>query len=307
MKKIKLFAVITALLCVSTIITNCEKNDSTLDINKIDNEFINTLESFNINYQEKGIGQHTTTLYENKDIHGKVACSRCWGGFLDFLTVAGADIVGAGAGAFAVKEVAAGVGIATGGVGGAVVIAGGAAIAGAGASVAANRELNKPANKSNSDYKLHIENLNIVYPEDFNYLSNCGKEHNIRVYAIKNNKNVKSKTYSENDEIYNSKEWQELMTKIEEKSRIYRESGDINELLSLLKEDSLISDNSSVIFELFFNIYNKSENSHNIEDITNFYIESVANEPSLSLKDKEALIAAFSVASESPYYWANQN
>lgn len=307
MKNLKSIAVIAAIIFISTLITNCNNDDNSYE-NNLNSNFINKLENFNSNYLETSIGKHKTIgSIANNNLSGKVACSDCWGGFLDFLTVAGADIVGAGAGAVAVKEIAAGVGIATGGTGAAVVVGGAAVIAGAGASVAASNELTKKQTGLKISSKPFIKSLNINYPIEFMHLAECGKEHNIRVHNLKLNKITQSKTFSENDEIFNSKEWKEVMDKIEREVQFYKDKSQINQLLSSFENESLITENMSVVLGLFFDIYNKSENNHNIEDITNFYIHSIADEETLSYQEKEALISSFSVATESPYYWANQN
>ena len=88
---------------------------------------------------------------------------------------------------------------------------------------------------------------------------------------------------------------------------MYSIDNDINNLTLSLKDKSLITDNIKNVLDTFFVIYNQSENNHNIEDIVNFYTQAVSDEDSLTDTEKEALIASFSVASESPYFWANQN
>ncbi len=61
------------------------------------------------------------------------------------------------------------------------------------------------------------------------------------------------------------------------------------------------------ISNIFYDIYNEIQNSDNIKDIINFYIDTIANSNVLTKEDKIALIVAFSVASESPFYWSTQN
>lgn len=120
------------------------------------------LQEFNESYSTNNIGQGNL-----KSAQG------FWSTVGDALVVSGADLIGAAAGAVAVKELAVAAGVATGGTGAAVVMGTGAVIAGGGASVAAYREL-KSANMSNSISEVYSGNLNIVYPNKYKDLANCG-------------------------------------------------------------------------------------------------------------------------------------
>jgi hypothetical protein len=307
--KINILQIFILLFTVSTLITSCSNEENTeLDDNQLNSEFLQKMNNFNSEYQPK-IGTHT------HDNDGLNRCSDCWGGFLDFLAVAGADIVGAGAGAVAVKEIAAGVGIATGGTGAAVVVVAAAVVAGAGASVAASNALNQRTS-SGFNYKNYVKSLNILYPQNYNYLSNVGSLHNEQVFNILNNGMSQSKfncSFARNSEtsdfdlISQTQEWQNVIKEVKSSVDLYSSENDINNLTLSLKGKSLISGNIKTVLDSFFEIYNQSENSHNIQDIVNFYVQAVSNETSLSETEKEALIASFSVATESPYFWANQN
>lgn len=285
---------------MATFIIGCETENSVPVIqNNLNQDFLTTLETFNHDYHSK-LGTHTTNEKSMRK------CSECWGGFTDFLIVAGADIVGAGAGAVAVKEIAAGVGIATGGSGAAVVVGAAAVVSGAGASIAANSQLN---DKNYSKPEMYTKNLNIEYPDELEYLANIGSLHNVQVFNTlsgKNNYLFGSKTGNDFTTISKTPEWQGVMSEIENSINEYSIHNDINLLTSSIAKKELITSNTKTVLDIFFGIYNKAQNSHNIQDIVNYYITAINKESTLSNTEKEALISAFSVASESPYFWENQ-
>lgn len=298
----------TIFFCASLIFSCTSEENTELNETAMNSDFMQKLNTFNTDYQSK-IGEHPHSS------NGQNRCSDCWGGFLDFLVVAGADIAGAGAVAAAVKEIAAGVGVATGGTGAAVVVGVAAVVSGAGASVAASNALDERSSNK-SIYKNYIKSLNIKYPRQYDYLSNVGSLHNEQVFNILSNKvdkNKFSRSFGRNTEnsdfelISQTQEWQDVISEVENSSTLYSIDNDINNLTLSLKDKSLITDNIKNVLDTFFVIYNQSENNHNIEDIVNFYTQAVSDEDSLTDTEKEALIASFSVASESPYFWANQN
>lgn len=277
---------------------SCNDDTNVETKSELTSEFQKKLNDFNDTYQSK-IGYHP---------HSNNKCSQCWGSWGDFFVVAGADIAGAGAGAKAVSTIAAALNLGTGGTAGTTLVVGAAIVTGVGASVAANNSLD---NKNSTIYKESIANLNIKYPEKFDYLKNIGKFHNDRVYVLLAN-NIKdyycydnNKTNSDLETLLSSQEWNNIIFDLNNSISDYNISKDIYDLTENLNEKSLISTNSKLVLNSFFNIYNQSENSHNIEDIINFYIDAVASEQSLTLSDKESLISSFSVASESPYFWIN--
>ena len=266
----------------------------------ISDKFILKLKGFNNEYQSN-LGYHP---------HGQVKCSDCWGGFMNFLAVAGSDIAGAGAGAAAVKEIAAGVGVATGGTGAAVIVGGAAVVAGAGASVVAYNAL--PKSSSRLPVKRFTKKLDIKFPVNYIEFNSIGAGHNECVYKMMNDKFDDGQEYYKSsedfDKIQNTLAWQEVIEKINVVSLNYaQEDYNIEALVEKYKTTELITPNMEVVFRHFFEIYNRSENSHNIEDIVNFYIEAISSESTLSETEKQALLSSFSVASESPFFWANQN
>lgn len=257
------------------------------------------LQEFNESYSTNNIGQDN--LKSTKGF---------WSAIGDALVVSGADLIGAAAGAVAVKEVAAIAGLATGGTGALVVIGAGAIIAGGGASVAAFREL-KSANMSNGMSKVYSGNLNIIYPDKYKDLANCGYNHNKEVFSILNGDSsysyLKSVTLNNDDQtIFESSEWQSIIEEINNSVNEYRVSKNSGELIESLANKSLITKETSLILNIFFEIYNQIGQSKHVEDIINFYIESISTAQCLSEEDKVSLICSFSVASESLFLWLNQ-
>ncbi len=244
-----------------------------------------------------------------------------WKGLGDVLEVAGADIIGAGAGAVAVGEVATVVGAATGGTGFAVVAGTAAVVAGAGASVGAARLLDnssvaidekevetRSSSRNNLGTQLYLSNLDIKYGEKYAHLANIGKEHNRTVVKMNAIATRGANDYNEIEKaLLENKEFTAKREEIEKVVVEYiKAGGDVKVLLQGLKEKEFISDKMSFVYSFFFDIYNKSVNFDNVEDIVNFYIKSIEESDFLSEKEKEALIASFSVASESPVLWYNQ-
>lgn len=224
-----------------------------------------------------------------------------WSTVGDVLDVAGADI--AGAGAKAVQVVAAGIGAATGGTGYAVTTIVAAGIAGAGASVGAGRALRAlPSNPMDPCYS----HLSIKYPEKHAEFEKAGKVHNdflseLSSTSLRTNLPEHSKT---EEELLNN---EEFMAKSHLISKIISEKinseGGIGEVLDALNKESLITDKQHLVYDYFFDIYNDARKMVHIEDIVNFYINTIASTEYLSEEDKAILISSFSVASQSPSFW----
>ena len=223
-----------------------------------------------------------------------------------FGAFAGAKAVGAIAGTIAVGSGGTGAPVAAG-----VVIAA-SVVVGAGASIAAGVKINdatskKTPNKSNNSFgkKLFIQNLDVKYPIKYSYLSEVGKLHNIEVNNFFTKKH--SNKSSSND-ILNSVEFNDINNKIQLSVNNYVDNDfNIEKFTDDLLEKELIDEKMKLVYDIFFDIYNNSSNSKNIQDIVNFYIEAIANTNVLSEDEKRNLIISFSVASESPFYWSNQN
>ena len=313
----KVNAKLSVLLITCLMLFSCSSRDIENDADENSKvEFLNKLENFNVNYQLNVIDKQ-----EKSSSRFKKKCG-WWCKLGNAAVIAGADIVGAGAGAASVQVIAAGVGAATAGTGYAIVTGAAAIISGAGASIAAadaqtqsdedhTDEGNdgKLAEKSSKTFgkKMIIENLNIEYPSRFYNLKNIGKLHNEEVNNFYNNKKSKLAKTKGND-ILDSEEFIKINYEIKNSIKKYVSNDfNIDELTSELLRKKLISENMSLVFDKFFRIYNNSKKGKNIQDIVNFYINSIANTDVLSNSDKAALISSFSVASESPFYWINQN
>jgi len=293
--------------CVSSILScSNEENTELNDINKT--EFFNELKAFNSNYQLNVIDkQQSQTTFSKTDDDNDECGFWCTVG--QVVVVAGADLGGAAAGVKAVGGIATGLNIATGGTAGTAVAVAGGVIGGGAASILAADKLSdekKTANKFGK--KLYIKNLNIIYPKKYSYLSEVGKMHNEEVFNHYNNFSKKMYKNSDFEIIENSKEWKNAISKIENSVNNYVENDfKKEELTSSLSRQGLITEDIQNVLNVFYTIYNSSQQEKNIEDIVNFYINAISSTNILSEGDKEALIVAFSVASESPFYWLNQN
>lgn len=298
-KNFKISKIFSLFLILAVLLhPGCQKAeiDETPDASTV---LITKLREFNESYSTNNIGQDNL-----KSAQG------FWSTVGDALVVSGADLIGAAAGAVAVKELAVAAGVATGGTGAAVVMGAGAVIAGGGASVAAYREL-KSANMSNIISGVYSGNLNIVYPDKYKDLANCGYNHNKEVFSILNGdlsySYLKSGTLNNDDQkIFESSEWQSIIEEINSSVNDYKLSKNTDELIESLENKSLITNETSLVLNIFFDIYNQIEQSEHVEDIINFYIESISTAQCLSEDEKISLICSFSVASESLFLWLNQ-
>ncbi len=298
-KKFEISKIFSLFLILAILLPfGCQKNEinETPDASTI---LLTKLQEFNESYSINNIGQSNL-----KSAQG------FWKALGDALVVSGADLIGAAAGAVAVKEIAVVAGLATGGTGAAVVIGAGAVIAGGGASVTAYRTL-KSANMSNNISEVYSGNLNIIYPSKYKDLASCGYNHNKEVFSILNGNSsysyLKSGKLNNDDQtIFESNEWQSVIKEIDSSVNEYKISKNTSELIESLEDKSLLTEETSLVLKIFFDIYNQIEQSAHVEDIINFYIESISSTECLSEKEKTALICSFSVASESLFLWLNQ-
>lgn len=301
MNKISIgFKKILALALMFSVIVQigCKEEKNEIEHTETANLFYN-LQEFNKQYFRNNI----------KQIKLK-SSQKFWSSIADALVVSGADLIGAAAGAVAVKDLAAVAGLATGGTGAAVVISAGAIIAGGGASVTAYREL-KSANMPKRFSELYLGNLNIKYPQKYIDYKDCGLNHNKEVYAIMNDipdsRHLKSAELNDTTKAgFKSPEWQQMICHIEESVLEYKVDKNAAELARSFEEKSLISDNMSKVLLLFNDIFEHVKCEKHVEDIINYYMNSVSNAQCLREKEKVALICSFSVASESLILWLNQ-
>ena len=276
----------------------CHKTE--LDqISDANTELLVKLKEFNESYSINNIGN--SNLKSAQGFWSKVG---------DAVVVSGADLIGAAGGALAVKELAVAAGLATGGTGAAVVMGAGAVIAGGGASVTAYRGL-KSANMSNSISEVYSENLNIIYPAKYKDLAHCGYNHNKEVFSVLHGDSsysyLKSGTLNNDDQtIFECSEWKSIVEEINSSVNQYKLSKNTDELIESIESKSLITNETSLVLKIFFDIYNQIEQSEHVEDIINFYIESISTTQCLTEEEKISLVCSFSVASESIFLWLNQ-
>ena len=314
--KLKL-SILTVLILIitSTLFYSCSNEDS-VNIENEKADFLNELKAFNTNYQLNVIDTQ-----ENPTILSKTG-DECgfWCGLANVVVVAGADLAGAAAGVEAVAVIAGAITAGSGGTGapaGAAIVVGGAIVGGGAASILAGREIinqseaiksTKYEKNENFGKKMFVKNLNINYPSNYSYLKNVGEQHNLEIYR-QNNGLLKTNGETTDFELIEStEEWKEAIRKIENMTETYV-NNDFNtvELTKSLFNEGLISKDIETVLNVFYNIYNNIQIDQNVQDIVNFYINAISNSTVLSYKDKVALISAFSVASESPYFWLNQN
>lgn len=281
-------AIVVALMAISLLSCSKEhKNGETFPQETIEEN----LSRFNASFSTEVLSSH------------KIEARGFWSKLKKALIITGADIIGAGAGAAAVGDIAAGVGVATGGTGVIVVTAIAATVTGAGASLAAADQLKGGPILVN---KIAFGNLEIRYPNDFLPLSEVGKDHNT---WIARSAGVVEGRVSEVERVLDSNLiFQGRKQVIENAATEYMQlDGDMTFLLNTLSQEGLIPSRTIPIYNLFFSVYNRCTDLGQIKDIVNHYIETVANSKELTTEEKVMLIASFSVASESPFLWINQD
>lgn len=307
--KLSILTVLT-LIITSSLFYSCSNEDSVgIENEKVD--FLNELKAFNTNYQLTVIDvQEDPVLLSKGDDCG------FWCTVGKVVVVAGADLAGAAVGVKAVAVIAgatAGTGVGTPLAAGLVV--GGAVLGGAAGSIVAAVKVNeatsqKAFKKSNNSFgkKLFIKNLDIKYPPEFSYLEKTGELHNIELYNHFNGFSRKTTKLTDIESIEDTEEWKEAIGKTEDIINNYVSNNfNTDNLTKSLYDEGLISKDIQNVLNIFYDIYNNIQNSGNIKDISNFYINAISNSNVLSYEDKTALIVSFSVASESPFYWSNQN
>lgn len=226
-----------------------------------------------------------------------------WSGFSKVLKVCAADIVGIGAGINAGKGIAAAAGLATGGAGAVAVLVSCGAIVGASASIGAAETFGYHGN-----VQCFVSNFSLGSSPEFSQYVMLGKEHNLWVEKLKNNRDESLNELSEDikgilrNPIFISKE--ELIKNILNK---HRNDKDKEPMIKELIDNGLISGRIGSIYDLFFGIYDKAENLDDVEVIAKEYFMRIIKDSSFNSDEKEILIASFSVSYESPYLWMRQN
>ena len=235
-------------------------------------------------------------------------CSGFWSCLGYVASVAGADIIGAGTGIITVKEAAAAIGVATGGTGAVATMVGAGVITGAGASYAAART----ASSTYTPDPLKYGNLEILLPEEFSYLSTVGVEHNdvihnnfyheepIATYYEQKGLNEEQVSVLESDIMKNAQ------AQLQEASKEYTASNfDFKTLSQRLLDQKLVSTSVKDVLDLFMERYTICETKDEMQEVINYYIATV-RDSELGTDDKEALMASFMVASQSPFYFLSE-
>lgn len=255
---------------------------------------------------------HEYNQYDLSNLNYREGCSGFWDCLGHVTAVAGADIVGAATGVVAVKEAALVLGATTGGTGGAILVAGAGVVAGAGASYVAHKELKSIQSTPPTTPQARYGNLSIRVPVEFEYLSNVGIEHNTVIHnSFFNNEPLdnyyRSINLTENQkDVLNSEKMLEAIAIIDEGSAEYVINNfDYRNYTQKMVNEGLFTTNLKNVMDLFLQKYLSCTQDVQIENTINFYIEQVATS-NLSLTEKEALIGAFMVASQSPYYFLNE-
>jgi hypothetical protein len=291
MKKSTVLSGLPLLLLFTLIVASCSKKQTETRPSQPNTaELLNNLSSFN----KSKINSRGATLR---------ACSGFWSCLGQAAKVAGADIAGVASGVVAVKEIAGAFGLATGGTGAAVVMITGGAIAGAGASYAAafTAVADTPT--------VHKYGNLTINAQQFTYLSPIGVDHNTVIHdnfyygaPLQEFYNVKGLSDIEK-KVVESPAMSTVKAKLRTAGEEYTSTNfDFGKLTQRLQNDGLINPEIKNVLDLFMEVYTTSENEEQMTATINYYISEVANS-GLHDDDKEALVAAFVVASQSPFYF----
>ncbi|HOF16433.1 MAG TPA: hypothetical protein PLF32_05825 [Bacteroidales bacterium] len=216
--------------------------------------------------------------------------------------VAGADLVSAGAGAMAVKEIAIAAGVATGGSGAAVVVSVGAAIAGVGGSYATGKEVYKSTPPSSGNSSISGA---FVYDES-------GPIHNELLFEKYNDENIDMVQWYYNrrsipttiDTVFYLSEWNQFTNFVTNSALIYATSEcDIDALIISYQNSGYITNNMVDVYNSFFEIFITIDDFTSLNILVNDYVNYVQNSTFLNEDEKNALLISFSVAEYSPYFW----
>jgi len=214
------------------------------------------------------------------------------------LKVAGADIVGAGAGLAAGAKIAGVVGLATGGAGAIAVEVGCGVVAGAGASIAAYGSSAGNGSDGNG----------IKYPFEIDIYS-CGYLHNqiveqhysekpLPLIDILYKANVKDA--EKVIKLYQSKQFQEFMKKLLEDTKKYATDFDMTKFI---QKCNYFSENVALVLDCFFQKYFQIEDMIDILKVVETYETFIKQDKLLSKEEKEIIMVSLSVAKYSPFYW----
>lgn len=217
-----------------------------------------------------------------------------------WLTIAGADIIGAGTGVWAVKEIGAAFGTFTGGVGTTIVYAGAAIICGAGASHAAS----KGVPKKNS-YKTDAEIKGAP-------IDNIGQLHNLMLencYFGETDKIEFLKKYFDSCSIellLSNKDFNKINENILELSNQYSSSDyNINEYIDGLYNVKYMSSEMKTFYVELFKALDSAENYDEAQNVILKFEENLNNSKYDDFT-KLCLSSSLNTAKNSFPYWYEQ-
>jgi hypothetical protein len=262
-------------------------------------EFIKSLNKFNDNFQSSDKTPKALGF---------------WSSFSHALFVGAADVVGAGGGIAAGKEIIGAVGLATGGSGAAVVTVICAASGAAVASISANDMVKKSSASTNKwnnnplpsfpDQFVTMYNIGVIHNDYISKVSYGGISQNDWIslqYSSADDR--KMATTALNHTIFNSlikNQYQPIVN--------YSGSLDYLSLTKSYKDLRYISPNVEVVLNEFLEVYLRINNEQDLTAIENFYISKVTDKSNgLSDDERMSLLASISVGHHSLEYWYNQN
>ena len=220
-----------------------------------------------------------------------------------WLAVAGADLVGAGAGVMAVKEIGLAFGTFTGGTGTAIVYAGAGIICGAGASYQAHDAMTPKTNSTTKSTSSVVFTL----PSQFSEY-NIGARHNEvldNCYFVNASPQAYLYKYYDRtaiDFLYNHSAWPSISNSINAMAQSYETHLDFARLLSEHRAKNYITGGMSTFLSNFYGALSTAKTLDEALTIVNTHTGRIAGS-GYSDHEKSALYASMSVAASSLKYW----
>ena len=305
MKKVS-FSIILTLFIVLFSLNSCNKNDfkdtiTTTEIHNnltISKEVINSMSEFNTNF----INNSDTTLINHTYGWYKDLCYAVY--------IAAADLIGAGGGIAAAKELIAAAGIATGGTGAAVLTLVCATVGGALASAQAH------------DYLYGINSMQVQddSPIWINQIINDFPDTLLQKVGIYHNDYLKKVIYGNvsqsnwlnnipNNNYINIEQSQQFINYLNTSKSImsnYVDTQSSKNVIQQFYNQGYFSQNVKLVLINYLQVFFQIKNPSDLSDITNFYVSQIAFENNgLTKNDRETLYAAFSTGYNSLPFWIN--
>ncbi len=298
-------------LAVLLTFSNCTSDSrSNLDITPTETSAnVSTLKN-NLTKFNKDFKYKTNT---NLNLVGK---KKWWQTALQVAAIATGDASGAAAGVWAVQGLAGAVGAATAGTGYAVVSGVAGVIGAAGGSYAAYCSTGGHCRGRFNNVDPRGASVTYDFPTKYDYIENFGTLHNsalANMYLSENNVSeqiwVENNIPNINEVNYNvllgSGEYINLKNNINSITDNYKASNyDVEKLLNDYLNKGLINQNVKDILSLYFSATIKAETFEDYRAITDRYVAEIQNS-NLMDREKESLLASFSVSIQSYYYWLN--